>query len=235
MAATTGCRRGELCGLRWSDVDLVASTIVVRRSISDAGGVVSVKGTKTHQARRLALDPSTVEVFHRQRLRDEERAQAADVALSADAYVWSQTLDASAPYRPDRVTGIFRNLTDRLDMPHVTFHTLRHFAATTLAGTGVAVRTIAGRLGHANPNLTLRTYAHFLEAADRDAALAIHGVTQQLDALGVDDVEMTGAALQAVGSLELTAADSNRSRATRGTTIRRPRRTAGSSPRATSS
>jgi integrase len=47
----------------------------------------------------------------------------------------------------------------------------------------VSVRTIAGRLGHSNPNLTLRTYAHFLEAADRDAAAALQAVTEQLMAL----------------------------------------------------
>jgi integrase len=47
----------------------------------------------------------------------------------------------------------------------------------------VSVRTIAGRLGHSNPNLTLRTYAHFLEAADREAAAALHAVTEQLMAL----------------------------------------------------
>ena len=50
------------------------------------------------------------------------------------------------------------------------FHHLRHFAATTLAGAGIDVRTIAGRLGHANPAITLKTYAHFLEATDRQAA-----------------------------------------------------------------
>jgi integrase len=52
----------------------------------------------------------------------------------------------------------------------IPFHTLRHYAATTLAGQGIGVRTIAGRLGHANPSVTLRTYAHFLDAADREAA-----------------------------------------------------------------
>jgi integrase len=183
VAATTGCRRGELCGLRWSDIDLVSRTVVVRRSIADANGTVSVKGTKTHQARRLALDPATVEVLRRHRALVEARAIAAETALFGDAYVWSQMLDASDPYRPDRVTGIFRNLTERLGATHVTFHTLRHFAATALAGTGVSVRTIAGRLGHSNPNLTLRTYAHFLEAADRDAATALYAVTEQLMAL----------------------------------------------------
>jgi integrase len=103
----------------------------------------------------------------------EQLARQAGVDLAPTAFVWSQDLDAATPYRPDRVTGAFRSLRDRLGLPHVTFHALRHFAATTLAGQGVAVRTIAGRLGHANPGITLRTYAHFLDAADREAATAI--------------------------------------------------------------
>ena len=71
------------------------------------------------------------------------------------------------------MTGAFRALRDRLELAHITFHSLRHFTATTLAAGGVGIRTIAGRLGHANPGITLRTYAHFLDAADREAAVAI--------------------------------------------------------------
>lgn len=179
-AVTTGCRRGELCGLRWGDVDLDGSTVVIVRSISDAGRAIQVKDTKTHQARRLALDPSTVEVLRRHLGRTEERAHLAGVSLGPSAYVWSQDLAAAAPYRPDRVTGAFRALTHRLDLAHVTFHSLRHFSATALAGQGVGVRTIAGRLGHANPSLTLRTYAHFLDVADREAAAAIGEVVAGL-------------------------------------------------------
>lgn len=173
VAVTTGCRRGELCGLRWTDVDLGLGTVVVARSISDADGQIAVKDTKTYSARRLALDPSTVEVLRRHRERVTSRAAVAGVTLPGSAYVWSQDMAAAVPYRPDRITGAFRTLTRRLGLSHVTFHALRHFSATTLAGQGVGVRTIAGRLGHANPSLTLRTYAHFLDAADRDAAVAI--------------------------------------------------------------
>ena len=173
VAATTGARRGELCGLRWSDVDLDVATVTIARSISDAGGMLAVKDTKTHQARRLALDASTVEILGDQRRLAEERAAAAGVDLTPDAYVWSQELDAGLPYRPDRVTGAFRTLRDQLGMKGITFHSLRHFSATTLAAQGVGIRTIAGRLGHANPGITLRTYAHFLDAADREAATAI--------------------------------------------------------------
>ncbi len=216
VAATTAARRGELCGVQWRDVDLDLATLTIARSISDAGREVSVKDTKTHQARRIALDPSTVRVLQAHRRRAEERADAAGVALSPDAYVWSQDLDASTPYRPDRVTGAFRWLRDKSEMPHVTFHALRHFAATTLAGQGIGVRTIAGRLGHANPGITLRTYAHFLDAADREAAAAI---AKALDGLHPASSKRSSAS----------------SRACRGTTSRRPSRTEGNSPLATRS
>ena len=216
VAATTGARRGELCGLRWGDLDMDLAALTIARSISDAGKVVGEKDTKTHQARRIALDPSTVDVLRQHRKLMEERALVAGTILGASSYIWSQELDASAPYRPDRVSGAFVWLRDKLGLPHVTFHALRHFSATTLAGQGVGVRTIAGRLGHANPGITLRTYAHFLDTADREAAIAM------------------GKAMAG-----LYPAPKNRSsappRARRGTTSRRPSRTDGSSPRATKS
>ena len=173
VAATTGCRRGELCGLQWGDVDFENATLTVARSISDTPGKVEVKDTKTHAARRMALDTLTMEVLRAQRAAADERATAAGTAVGPHGFVWSQEVDASLPYRPIRVSGTFRTVRDRLELKNVTFHGLRHFSATALAGRGVGIRTIAGRLGHANPNLTLRTYAHFLDVADREAADAM--------------------------------------------------------------
>jgi integrase len=216
VAATTGARRGELCGLRWSDVDLDGATLTIARSITDAGHIIAVKDTKTHQARRIALDPSTVEVLREQREAADGRAAAAGLTLGPWAYVWSQQLDAGEPYRPDRVTGSFCFLRDSLGLGHLTFHGLRHFSATTLAGQGIGVRTIAGRLGHANPAITLRTYAHFLDTADREAAAAIGKAVADL----------------CPASSKRSSASSS---ARRGTTSRLPSRTAGSSRRATKS
>jgi integrase len=173
VAATTGCRRGELCGLQWGDVDFDSATMVVARSVSDTPGNVAVKDTKTHAARRIALDPLTVEVLRVQRAAADERAEAAGTVIGTTRFIWSQEVDASQPYRPIRVSGTFRTVRDKLGLSTVTFHGLRHFSATALAGKGVGIRTIAGRLGHANPNLTLRTYAHFLDVADREAADAM--------------------------------------------------------------
>jgi integrase len=173
VAATTGCRRGELCGLQWGDIDFENATMMVARSISDTPGNVAVKDTKTHAARRMALDPLTIEVLKVQKSAADERARAAGVTIGSTGFIWSQEVDASQPYRPIRVSGTFRTVRDKLGLSSVTFHGLRHFSATALAGKGVGIRTIAGRLGHANPNLTLRTYAHFLEVADREAADAM--------------------------------------------------------------
>ena len=59
--------------------------------------------------------------------------------------------------------------------PDVRLHDLRHLHATQLLAAGVPVRTVSGRLGHANAATTLNVYAHFLEASDRDAADVIGG------------------------------------------------------------
>ena len=75
------------------------------------------------------------------------------------------------PVRPDVVSQFFTRVRDELGLGHVHLHSLRHFAATQLAAQpGVTVRTIAGRLGHADASLTMRVYAAFFPAADVDAA-----------------------------------------------------------------
>lgn len=171
VAATTGCRRGELCALRWSDIDLRGATLTVNRALTDtrSSGLVE-KDPKAHRPRRIALDSSTVAALRAQRRTVEERSAQVGIPLVADGFVWSPEIDGSRPLRPDHVSGAWRRIARRLGFPHVRFHDLRHFSATVLASSGVDVRTIAGRLGHAHPAITLRTYAHFMEAADREAA-----------------------------------------------------------------
>ena len=81
------------------------------------------------------------------------------------------TLDPTArdPIKPDTLTQAFRRLTARSGVK-LRFHDLRHFAATTSIAAGADIRTVAGRLGHADPSLTLRIYAHAVEARDREVA-----------------------------------------------------------------
>lgn len=171
VSTTTGCRRGELCGLRWTDLDFVGGTLTVSRAITEtrSTGLVE-KDPKAHRSRRIALDPSTVAALEAHRRLLDRRSDLKGVPIPANGYVWSPALDASRPLRHDQVSDAWRRVANRVDLGPVRFHDLRHFAATVLASSGVDIRTIAGRLGHAHPAITLRTYAHFMEAADRDAA-----------------------------------------------------------------
>jgi integrase len=178
VLAATGARRGEVCGLRWSDLDRHAGTLSIRRSVASVAGGTVVKDTKTHSARRIALDPETLSVLdtHRQRL--EYRAALCRVAVDQDGFVFTATLDGSQPLHPDTITGAFGRICRRAGLRSVRLHDLRHLHATQLLAAGVPVRTVSGRLGHADAATTLNVYAHFLEASDREAADVIGGLLQ---------------------------------------------------------
>ena len=136
VAATTGCRRGELCGLQWSDVDLEGGLLLVRRSVSDLPGRVELRSTKTGHIRKMALDPATVAVLELQKERAAERCEAVGVRLVPDAFVWSHAPDCSEPLRPGGVTSRFIALRNELGLKHIRLHHLRHFAATVMLGRG---------------------------------------------------------------------------------------------------
>jgi integrase len=175
VAATTGCRRGELCGLRWSDVDFEKCVLLVRRSVSDLPGRVEIRSTKTGHIRKMALDSATLTVLGLLRERTEARSANLGVKLNPDAYIWSSSSDGLSPLRPGSVTTRFIALRNDLGLKHIRLHHLRHFAATVMLAGGVDVRTVAGRLGHSRPTLTLQTYAHVMDATDRQAAEVVGG------------------------------------------------------------
>ncbi|HEX4175125.1 MAG TPA: tyrosine-type recombinase/integrase [Acidimicrobiales bacterium] len=175
VAATTGCRRGELCGLRWSDVDFEKCVLLVRRSVSDLPGRVEIRSTKTGHIRKMALDSATLTVLGLLRERTEARSANLGVKLNPDAYIWSSSPDGLSPLRPGSVTTRFIALRNDLGLKHIRLHHLRHFAATVMLAGGVDVRTVAGRLGHSRPTLTLQTYAHVMDATDRQAAEVVGG------------------------------------------------------------
>lgn len=168
VLAATGCRRGEGCGLRWSDVDLDGAQLVIRRAIAMADGVPYEKSTKTHASRRISLDESTVAVLREHRRRMRERALALGVRLADDAYVFADV--EGRPWRPDVCTNRFGRLRATLGLERVRLHDLRHFVATVLGDGGVPIATISSRLGHRDTATTLNIYTHALPATDQMAA-----------------------------------------------------------------
>lgn len=170
LAAATGARRSEVLALRWTDVDFDRGTLTIARGIVLGPDGIVEKDTKTHQVRRVALDPTTIVVLVNHRQLCADRAAAASSALPDNGFLFGQEVDGSRPWRPDSVTLSFARLCRRAGVKGVRLHDLRHYVATRLLAGGVDARTVAGRLGHRNAATTLNVYAHFLAEADRDAA-----------------------------------------------------------------
>lgn len=170
LTMTTGARRGELCGLRWSDVDLPSGVLTYRSAVAQYGRRRELKDTKTHQQRRVTLDPETVLVMTEHWGRCQDRAAAAGVPLAQDAFVFSRLPGGRAHLVPSSVSQRYARLVGRLDID-THLHSLRHYSATELIAAGVDVRTVAGRLGHSGGGVTtLRVYAAWLAEADQRAA-----------------------------------------------------------------
>jgi integrase len=171
VACTTGMRRGELLGLRWEDVDIEGQTLHIRRAVKHDDGSGWVVGPpKTHQERRVSLDGFTLAVLNDLHARACEWARAAAVELEPDGYVFTFDPSAKTPMKPDSLSQAFGRLCRSEGVTGVSLHTLRHFSASVLIASGRDVRTVAGRLGHADPTTTLRVYSHMVEGQDRDAA-----------------------------------------------------------------
>jgi integrase len=170
LSAVTGARRGEVCALRWSDLDGKGTLRIRRAIVGDRSDELVEKDTKTHAARRIALDQATLASLAEHRERCQQRAKACGTSLRKDAFVFSTSVDGETPWRPSRVTLAFIRLCRREGVEGVRLHDLRHFAATQMLVAGVPVKTVAGRLGHANAATTLNVYAHFVEESDENAA-----------------------------------------------------------------
>jgi integrase len=170
LVMVTGLRRGELCALRWSDVDFDTETLVVRRGLVVVKGRAFEKDTKTHRMRRIALDAETVKVLQEHRAQWDADAEKLDIIASDEAYLFSHEPDQSRPYDPNGVTHRYGRMCAGLGIDS-HLHALRHYSATELLSAGVDLRTVAGRLGHGGGGVTtLRVYAAFVAESDRRAS-----------------------------------------------------------------
>jgi integrase len=176
LAAYTGARRGELLNLRWHDIDLDLAEVRITGSAAVVAGQRIEGTTKSGRSRTVSIDPDTVQILRDHRKRQaEERLRVGPEWRGADDYVFSTAW--GEPIHPDTVSSLTTTLINTHNdqqsepLPHARLHDLRHVHATTLLLAGVPVHVVAARLGHADPSITLRVYAHVIsdqltEAAD---------------------------------------------------------------------
>jgi len=168
LAIVTGARRGELCALRWCDLE--DDMLLISRSIYKAGDEFGVKATKSGRERVVVLQPAMLKRLERWRRERDHVADAAGVVIYDDSFILSSWPDHSQPMNPDTITGTFRRCAVALGIPEIHLHSLRHHAATEMLAAGVSPRDAADVLGHASPSMTLNVYSHATVERQRAAS-----------------------------------------------------------------
>jgi integrase len=166
VASLAGLRAGELCALRFSDLE--GDRLSVRSSAWVRGRESGIKDPKSHQRRTLAVDELVVAVVaHRREIFD--RVQALARTDEGDGFIWSPDGSGTAPLSPRALSSAFGRIAKRAGVK-CRLHDLRRFMVTELVAAGFDVRTVADRAGHADPAFTARVYAAGREHRDEAAA-----------------------------------------------------------------
>ena len=167
---TTGLRRGEICGLKWSDFDEVSGKLKISRTVyKKTGGGYTTGETKTDTGMRtIVLPPSTAEL-----LRERKKSAVGE-------WIFSHPIKPENPMPPEKAYGRMKILLKQAELPLIRFHDLRHtFATHALAG-GVDAKTLSGILGHTNASFTLDTYTHVTTDMQKNAAVIVGGFMEDL-------------------------------------------------------
>jgi integrase len=174
-----GMRRGELLAPTWQNADLDAKVIRVRAALEETTAGVVVKEPKTKAGKRdITLPEIVVDALRDHRRQQLELRMALGAGRMPDDALVFPGLDFG--YRSPRgLSTQWQRTAQRLALPKVTWHALRHTHASMLIAAGVDIATIAKRLGHASPATTLKVYAHCFKRDDRAAADAIDALVRR--------------------------------------------------------
>jgi integrase len=166
-AVSTGCRRGELLALEWRDIDFQTGMITISKSLEQTKNGLRIKSTKSGNTRRFPLPSVALDVLmeHRRNQENGRRVEAAHRNL--DLVFCDPDRDY---YKPDQMSSRIAEIAKRVGYPGIGLHSMRHTHASQLLSRGVPIPTVSKRLGHANPSITLRLYAHALESDELIAA-----------------------------------------------------------------
>ena len=172
----TGLRRGEICGLQWSDFDEESGMLKVCRTLhGQRKGEYTVGETKTETGTRtIVLPPSTAELLRKRK----------ETAVSE--WIFPNIYEPEKPMHPDYAYHRLKTLLKQAELPLIRFHDLRHtFATHALAG-GVDAKTLSGILGHTNASFTLDTYTHVTTDMQRNASTIVGSFMDEIMLEGDD-------------------------------------------------
>lgn len=171
----TGCRRGEILGLKPENIDFENKIVVIDHAlIATKSKGVYEEDTKTGQMRALSLSPQSIDAL-KEWLAERSRWKLAQGdRWEESGYVFTQ--ENGRRVHPDTITDWLADFSEKNNLPHIHPHAFRHTAASTMIANGVDIVTTANELGHADANTTAKIYAHQISVAKAKAANVRAGV-----------------------------------------------------------
>ena len=165
-----GLRRGEICGLQWSDFDEESGTLKVCRTLhGQRKGEYTVGETKTNQGMRTIILPKSVASILRQRKMD-----------AIGPWIFPNPVRPEDPVNPSSAYTHMKTLLHHAGLPSIRFHDLRHTFATHALTSGVDAKTLSGILGHTNASFTLDTYTHVTTDMQKTACGIVGGFMEDI-------------------------------------------------------
>lgn len=177
ICAYLGLRRGELCGLRWGDVDLEHQTITIENTRTQAGKKEIEKGTKTASSTRTLYLPDTL-CDMLKAAKEHQQACRAEYKNAYDDNDYVVVMEDGRPFRPNYLSELFSKFLADNDLPKIVLHELRHTFASLSNQAGIPAYNIGKALGHSTPATTQKIYTHLL---DQTHTQAVEGVAAIAD------------------------------------------------------
>jgi integrase len=169
LIAFRGLRRGEACGLRWSDVDLDEGTVTVRWQLTQIGPTIFQGKPKSDAGEAtISIDTSTVKVLRGHKARQNTERLAAGDAWTETGFVF--TTATGAPVVPNEVTDQFEQLSMEAGLPPIRLHDLRHGAATFLLAAGYDMKVVQATLRLSSISIAADIYTSLLPQLARQSA-----------------------------------------------------------------
>lgn len=159
----TGLRRGEICGLKWSDIDFENRRLRVERSLSAVtNGKIQIGEIKTGAGKRTIVLPSILAAL---------LAKRKENALNE--WVFYNPCNPNLPMNPAAAYQKLHTILKNAELPRIRFHDLRHTFATMALENGMDIKTLSAMIGHVSAETTLNIYSHITDTMQQQAAARI--------------------------------------------------------------
>ena len=178
ICAYLGLRRGELCGLRWSDVDLEHKTITIENTRTQAGKKEIEKGTKTASSTRTLYLPDTL-CDMLKAAKEHQQACRAEYKNAYDDNDYVVVMEDGRPFRPNYLSELFSKFLADNDLPKIVLHELRHTFASLSNQAGIPAYNIGKALGHSTPATTQKIYTHLLDQTHMQAVEGVAAIADE--------------------------------------------------------